>query len=162
MEAMREAHKAGIGRVVLSTREHPVLLTPRRRGMLLMTLRSAEEVRDDREIFADLENVKVDKDMVEMARRIIEQTSGPFDAEELTGDRYQAALRDLVARKLHGEKPASPKAATRPTNVVNLMDALKRSLASDEGKGPAPSRKATRRAEPQGRAPATRRRRSAK
>ncbi len=161
MEAMREAHKAGIGRVVLSTREHPVLLAPRRRGMLLMTLRSAEEVRDDREIFADLENVKVDQEMVEMARRIIEQKSGPFEAEELTGDRYQAALRELVAGKVHGEKPASPKAAARPTNVVNLMDALKRSLAADEGKGPAPSRKAPRRAA-QGRAPGTRRRRSAK
>ena len=161
MAAMREAHKAGIGHVVLSTRERPVLLAPRRRGMLLMTLRPAEEVRDDREIFADLENVKVDQEMVEMARRIIEQKSGPFEAEELTGDRYQAALRELVAGKVHGEKPASPKAAARPTNVVNLMDALKRSLAADEGKGPAPSRKAPRRAA-QGRAPGTRRRRSAK
>jgi DNA end-binding protein Ku len=97
-----------------------------------------------------------------MARRIIEQKSGPFDAEELTGDRYQAALRELVARKAHGEKPVSAKAAARPTNVVNLMDALKRSLAGDEGKGPAPSRKAPRRAEPQRRASGTRRRRSAK
>src|SRR5713101_855483 len=67
MAAMREAHKAGIGHVVLSTRERPVLLAPRRRGMLLMTLRPAEEVRDDREIFADLEYVKVGQEMVEMA-----------------------------------------------------------------------------------------------
>jgi DNA end-binding protein Ku len=162
MAALRDAHKAGIGRVVLSTREHPVVLAPRRRGMLLMTLRSSEEVRDDSAIFDDLDDVKVDKEMVEMARRIIEQKSGPFDAKELTGDRYQAALRELVARKIHGEKPVSPKSAARPTNVVNLMDALKRSLAADEGKGPAPSRKAPRRAEPQRRAGGTRRRRAAK
>ena len=162
MAALREAHKAGIGRVVLSTREHPVVLMPRRRGMLLMTLRSSEEVRDDSAIFDDLDDVKVDKEMVDMARRIIEQKSGPFDAKELTGDRYQAALRELVARKIHGEKPVSPKSAGRPTNVVNLMDALKRSLAGDEGKGPAPSRKAPRRAEPQRRAAGTRRRRAAK
>lgn len=160
MEAMREAHKAGIGRVVLSTREHPVLLAPRRAGMLLLTLRSSEEVREGREIFADLENVKVDKEMVDMARRIIEQKSGPFEAEELTGDRYQAALRELVARKAHGEKPVGAKPAARPSNVVNLMDALKRSLAGDESKGPAPSRKAPQRAEPQRRASGTRRRRS--
>jgi DNA end-binding protein Ku len=101
--------------------------------------------------------------MVEMARRIIEQKSGPFDAEELTGDRYQAALRELVARKAHGEKPVSAKAAAQPTNVVNLMDALKRSLAGGaETKGPAPSRKSPRRAEPQRRASGTRRRRAAK
>ena len=119
-------------------------------------------MRDAGEIFADLAEVKVDKEMVEMARRIIEQKSGPFDAKELTGDRYQAALRELVARKAHGEKPVGAKAAARPTNVVNLMDALKRSLAGDESKGPAPSRKAPRRAEPQRRAAGTRRRRAAK
>lgn len=160
---MREAHKAGIGRVVLSTREHPVLLTPRREGMLLMTLRPAEETRDSGEIFADLTESKPDKEMVEMARRIIEQKSGPFDPEELTGDRYQAALRELVSRKAHGEGPARAKAPARPSNVVNLMDALKRSLAGDgETKAPAPSRTSRRRAEPQRRASGTRKRRSAK
>jgi DNA end-binding protein Ku len=158
LAAMREAHKAGVGRVVLSTREHPVLLAPRRDGMLLMTLRSAEETRDSGEIFADLADAKPDKEMVAMARRIIEQKSGPFDRKELTGDRYQAALRELVARKAHGEKPVGPKAAAPPSNVVNLMDALKRSLAGDEGKAPAPSRKTRRRAEPQRRAAGSRRR----
>ncbi len=162
-EAMREEAKAGIGRVVLSTREHPVLLMPRQRGMLLMTMRSAEEVRSDRDIFADLEEVKVDKEMVDMARRIIQQKSGHFDADELTGDRYQAALRELVARKVHGEKPAAARAAApAPGNVINLMDALKRSLAAGDGKPPAPSRKRARRAEQPGRSAAPRRKRSAK
>jgi DNA end-binding protein Ku len=161
LAAMREARKAGIGRVVLSTREHPVLLTPRPSGMLMMTLRSAEEVRDGGEIFADLEDIEVDKEMVGMARRIIEQKSGRFDADELTGDRYQAALRELVARKAHGETSVSVKPPARPGNVVNLMDALKRSLAGEEAKAPAPGRKTRRRAEPQRRASGGRKRRAA-
>ncbi len=161
-EAMRAERKAGIGRVVLSTREHPALLMPRQRGMMLLTLRSSEEVRSDDEVFADLEGVEVDPEMVDMARRIIQQKSGPFDAEELTGDRYQAALRELVASKVHGETPAATRAATpAPGNVINLMDALKRSLAAGDGKPPAPSRKRSGRAEPSRRTP-PRRKRSAR
>lgn len=144
-EAMREEGKAGVGRVVLSTREHAVMLTPRHRGMLLSTLRAADEVRDDAEYFAEIESAKVDRELVQMARQIIQQKSGPFDAATLAGDRYQAALRDLVARKIRGEKPAAAsKAPAASGNVVNLMDALKRSLAEDR-KGPAPSRRPARR-----------------
>jgi DNA end-binding protein Ku len=139
-EAMRQQGKAGIGRVVLSTREHPVLLSPRHRGMTLTTLRSADEVRSDREYFADIEDGKLDKELVEMAGRIIKQKSGAFDEKELTGDRYQNALRELVARKVRGEKPVVPRVAAPAGNVINLMDALKRSLG-EERKAPAPSRK---------------------
>ncbi len=141
-QAMIEERKAGVGRLVLSTREHPALLMPRHRGMLLITLRAADEVRGDREYFADIETIAVDKEMVEMARRIIAQKAGPFEPEELTGDRYQAALRELVAGKVRGEKPL-PGRVSAPSNVINLMDALKRSLA-EEGKAPAPSRKPVR------------------
>lgn len=163
-EAMRQEHKAGIGHVVLSTREHPVVMMPRHRGMLLMTMRSSEEVRSDEEIFDDIEAVPVDKEMVDMARRIIDQKTGSFDAQELTGDRYQAALRDLVARKVHGEAPATPRAAARAEgNVINLMDALKRSLVAGDRKEPAPSRsKRARRDEPAPRTAPQRRRRSGK
>lgn len=141
-QAMIEERKAGVGRLVLSSREHPALLMPRHRGMLLMTLRAADEVRNDREYFADIEDVTVDQEMVEMARRIIAQKAGAFAPEELTGDRYQAALRELVAGKVRGEKPRAGKAPA-PSNVINLMDALKRSLA-EESKAPAPSRKNAR------------------
>lgn len=158
-QAMKEAGKAGIGRIVLSTREHPTLLAPRHRGMMLVTLRPAEEVRSDSEYFSDIEGGKVDKEMVEMATRIIAQKSGPFDDKELTGDRYQQALRDLVARKIRGDKPVMPKLAQPRGNVINLMDALKRSLG-EERKPPAPSRKRPRRASSAGRSAATRRRRS--
>jgi DNA end-binding protein Ku len=140
LEAMRQEQKAGIGRVVLSTREHPVALTARHKGMLLTTLRSPEEVRSDAEIFGDLDGGKLDKSMVDMARKIIQQKVGEFDAEELTGDTYQNALRELIASKVRGEKPVVPKIAAPQSNVINLMDALKRSLA-EESKAPAPSRK---------------------
>jgi len=139
-EAMRQERKAGIGRLVLSQREHPVLLAPRHRGMLLTTLRDVHEIRDEKDYFADIDSGKLDKDMVEMARRIIEQKSGRFDVEELAGDRYQEALRELVQHKIRGEKPVRSKTAAGGGNVVNLMDALKRSLA-DERKPPAATRK---------------------
>jgi DNA end-binding protein Ku len=162
-EAMRAAGKAGIGRIVLSSREHAVALAPRHGGMMMMTLRSPEEVRDDAEYFTDIDAVPLDKEMVDMARRIIEQKSGDFVAEELTGDRYQAALRELVARKVHGEKPAPAQAASGPNNVINLMDALKKSLAEEERKAPAPSRKQRGREEkPAAKAAPAKRRRSAK
>jgi DNA end-binding protein Ku len=162
-EAMRAEGKAGIGRVVLSSREHAVALAPRNRGMLMMTLRSPEEVRDDAEYFADIEDVPLDKEMIDMARRIIEQKAGDFVPEELTGDRYQAALRDLIARKVHGEKPPAARAAPGPSNVINLMDALKRSLADEERKAPAPSRKQReRKEEPAARSTPAKRRRSGK
>jgi DNA end-binding protein Ku len=144
-EAMRAEGKAGIGRVVLSTREHPVILSPRGRGMVLMTLRSHEEVRNDRAYFEDIGSGALDKEMVELARRIIAQKAGPFDPKELTGDRYQEALRELIAQKVHGEKPGGAKARPTGGNVVNLMDALKRSLASEERKAPATSKKSGQR-----------------
>jgi DNA end-binding protein Ku len=144
-EAMHAEGKAGIGRVVLSTREHPIILSPRGRGMVLMTLRSDEEVRKDRAYFEDIGEGALDKEMVELARRIIAQKAGPFDPKELTGDRYQEALRELIARKVHGEKPAGAKARPTGGNVVDLMDALKRSLASEERKAPAASKKSGQR-----------------
>jgi DNA end-binding protein Ku len=139
--AMRQSGKAGIGRVVLSTREHPVLLEPHERGMLLTTLRPADEVRAAAPAFADIGDGPLDKAMIELAVRIIEQKAGPFDPRELAGDRYQAALRQMVERKITGQKPAAAKTRPASGNVVNLMDALKRSLEADQAKRPAASKR---------------------
>lgn len=138
--AMRREGKAGIGRVVLGSREHPVLLTPRGRGILVTALRSAEEVRRDTAYFEDIGTTELDGEMIDLAARLVEQKSGSFDAAELAGDRYQIALRDLVMRKIKGEKPVAPKAATGG-NVINLMDALRRSVTAGDDKPPAASRK---------------------
>ena len=134
-EAMRRAGKAAIGRIVLTTREHPILLAPYDRGMLVTTLRSAAEVVSDAGIFAEIGAGALDDEMIDLAARLIKQRSGKFDAKALTGDRYQQALHELVARKVRGEKPTAPKpAAPSSGNVINLMDALRRSVKAGGNK----------------------------
>jgi DNA end-binding protein Ku len=128
-EAMDRSGKAGIGRVVLTNRDHPLMLRPHGKGMVMITLRPAEEVRADTPYFAEISESKPDGEMVDLARRIIEQKSGHFDPKELAVDRYQEALRRLVEQKLKGEKPLLPKA--EPAKVINLMNALRRSLEAE-------------------------------
>jgi DNA end-binding protein Ku len=140
-EAMRHKQMAGFGRLVLSTREHGIVLRPHDQGMLLTTLRPREEVREAKEYFADIGTGPVDKEMIQLAERILEQKAGKFDPDEFAEDHYQEALRQLVEQKIKGEKPVTPKAAPRPSNVVNLMDALKRSLESGGGKSGAATRR---------------------
>jgi DNA end-binding protein Ku len=142
-EAMDCAGKAGIGRVILTSREHPLMLRPHGKGMVMMSLRSAGEVQTDTEYFAEISASKPAEEMVDLAVHIIRQKSGRFDPVELAGDRYQEALRRLVEQKLMGEKPAIAKAA-EPTKVINLMDALRRSLDAESGKARNPARPAPR------------------
>lgn len=141
-EAMDRAGKAGIGQVILTSREHPLMLRPHGKGMVMMTLRSAGEVRADTEYFEEISASKPAEEMVDLAVHIIRQKSGRFDPKELAGDRYQEALRRLVEQKLMGENPAIAKAA-EPTKVINLMDALRRSLDAESGKARNPARPAT-------------------
>jgi DNA end-binding protein Ku len=124
--AMEEAGTAGIGRVTLSRRERPVLVEPRGGGMVLITLRAAEEVRA-----ATFEQTDgdLDPDMVAIAATIIRRRSGSFDPATFR-DRYQEALRDLIEAKIKG-LPVRPKRIVSPPPVVDLMAALKRSLAQE-------------------------------
>jgi len=145
-EAMDRSGRAGIGRVVLTSRDHPLVLRPHGKGMVMITLRPADEVRTDTEYFKDISESKPDEEMVDLALRIIEQRSGHFDPKELAGDRYQEVLRRLVEQKLKGEKPVLPRAA-EPAKVINLMDALRRSLEAESAEPPKPtSARAGRRA----------------
>jgi DNA end-binding protein Ku len=131
-EAMEESGRVGIGRIVLSSRERQVLVEPLGGGMLMRTLRAVNEVR--RPEFADA-NGEVDADMVAVAKTIIERRAAAFDPEEFQ-DRYQEALRQLVESKAEG-RPAAKKRIAEPPKVINLMDALKRSLAEGGGKAAA-------------------------
>jgi DNA end-binding protein Ku len=124
--AMEEAGAAGIGRVTLSRRERPVLVEPRGAGMVLITLRAAEEVRAAAFEQTDGE---LDPDMVAIAAAIIRRRSGRFDPATFR-DRYQEALRELIAAKIKG-LPVRPKRIVSPPPVVDLMAALKRSLAQE-------------------------------
>ncbi|MDP8916029.1 MAG: Ku protein, partial [Pseudomonadota bacterium] len=113
-------------------------MEPRDNGIVAYTLRTRDEVRQPAEFFGNIKDVKVDKAMVEIASRIIEQQEGPFEPEEFR-DRYEDALRELIASK---EKGTKPKAAADPgdTNVVDLMAALRASLG--QSAAPAKSKKA--------------------
>jgi DNA end-binding protein Ku len=126
--AMAKRKKAAIGRVVLSNRERLVAVEPFEGGLLLSTLRTADEVRA-----AEFEKIKgdVDPEMVEMAETIINRLAKKFDPSSFH-DRYQDALRELVESKMKGKKPTSV-ADEEPSNVIDLMAALKQSVAA-EGK----------------------------
>jgi DNA end-binding protein Ku len=124
--AMEEAGTAGIGRVTLSRRERPVIVEPRGAGMVLITLRAAEEVRAP--AFAQSDG-ELDPDMVAIAATIIRRRGGRFDPATFR-DRYQEALRELIEAKIKG-LPVRPKRIVSPPPVVDLMAALKRSLAQE-------------------------------
>jgi len=93
-------------------------------------------VRSEKEYFDDIQNVKVTKDMLDLARHIVEKKSSDFEPDKFE-DHYETALIDLINKKRNGIKIA-PKAAPKSSgNVINLMDALKRSLASEKQSAPA-------------------------
>ncbi|MDQ2763924.1 MAG: Ku protein [Pseudomonadota bacterium] len=125
-DAMREARQIALGRVVMSTRERLVALEPRDKGIVAYTLRSHDEVRDAKEAFADIPDTKVDPAMLAIAGKIIEQQEAKFDPAKFT-DRYEEALRKMIAAKEKGHKPVSVE-EPEDTNVIDLMAALRASL----------------------------------
>ena len=163
-EAMREEGLVGIARVVLYRRERLLMLSPRGNGIMGTTLRYNNEVRDAQDYFDDIPDVKVSKDMLDLAKHILETKKAKFDPSKFE-DRYETALKELIAAKQAGKKPpTSP--SPRPTNVVSLMDALRRSVqaerrgsSSESGRSKAQKRTAARPA-PLKRASAKRRRAS--
>src|SRR5258707_13064656 len=139
-ETIREMDKVAIGRVVLTNREHIIALEPLDKGLMGTLLRYPYEVRSEKEYFDDIQDVKVTKDMLDLAKHIVEQKSGSFEPEEFE-DRYESALIDLINQKRNG-LPIAKAAPKSSGNVINLMDALKRSLASEKQSPPAAKAKA--------------------
>jgi DNA end-binding protein Ku len=130
-ETIRSLDKVALARVVLTNREHVIALQARDKGLMGMLLRYPYEVRDAAEYFDDIQDVKVTKDMLDLAKHIVEQKSGHFEPEKFE-DNYEAALAELLAKKQKGLPIAAVKRAA-PGNVINLMDALRQSLASEKG-----------------------------
>ena len=143
VEAMRREAKSGIGRLVLSSRERAVLLSPRGKGIMIRTLRASDEVRREDAYFEDIEEGPLDESAVALARQIVAQKSGDFDPK-LFEDRYQVALSELIKAKIKGEKIITAEVA-EPAPVVDLMAALKKSLETIK---PPASSKTTRTREP--------------
>ena len=135
-EAMEKEDLVGLARVVVYRRERLLLLRPRGKGLLATTLRYKNEVRDETEYFDDIKNVKVSADMLKLAIHILETKKGHFKPDKFE-DRYENALVDLIKAKRAGKAPpvlAEPK----PSNVINLMDALRRSAKADRRQASSP------------------------
>lgn len=130
-EAMARQKKAGIARIVLYRRERPVMIEPFDRGLLLTTLRYDKTVRKPDEIFGELGKPKIDSELIDLATHIIDKKQAAFDPSGFE-DRYESALLELIQAKQKGKKPPVVQAAEKPANVVNLFEALKKSLAGDD------------------------------
>jgi DNA end-binding protein Ku len=128
-EAMRKEELVGLARVVIYRREHLLLLAPRGKGLMATTLRYKTEVRDEKNYFDDIEDIKIPADMLKLAGQILDSKKGHFKPEKFE-DRYENALMALIKAKHAGKAPPEL-AEERPSNVVNLMDALRRSARGD-------------------------------
>ena len=129
-ETIREMNKVAIGRVVLTNREHIIALEPLEKGLVGTLLRYPYEVRSEEEYFDEIQDVKVTKDMLDLARHIVNQKAGSFEPDKFE-DHYETALVDLINRKRSG-KPITPKDRPRGENVVDLMEVLRRSVGGSE------------------------------
>ena len=135
-ETIRSLDKVALARVVLTNREHVIALEARDKGLVGMLLRYPYEVRDAAEYFDDIQDVKITKDMLDLAKHIVEKKSGHFEPERFE-DHYETALTELLVKKQNGLPIAAVKKPA-PGNVINLMDALRQSLASDDKPAKAP------------------------
>jgi DNA end-binding protein Ku len=133
-EAMVRANQVALGRVVMHTRERLLAVEPRGKGMIAYTLRMANEVRNPDDAFQNIPESKPDKQMIEIALKIVEQQEGDFEPDKFV-DRYEEALKALIREKQKGHKPVR---APEPqdTNVIDLMSALKKSLKADRAPAP--------------------------
>jgi DNA end-binding protein Ku len=141
-ETIRSMNKVAIGRLVLTNREHIIALEPLDKGLMGTLLRYPYEVRSEDEYFDEIQDVKVTKDMLDLAKHIVEQKEGSFQPEKFE-DHYETALVDLINQKRAG-KPITAKARPRGENVVDLMEALRRSVGQAGAGGPKNAKKPSR------------------
>jgi DNA end-binding protein Ku len=134
-ETIRSMDMVAVGRVVLTNREHIIALEPMEKGLVGTLLRYPYEVRNEKEYFDDIQDVKLTKDMLDLARHIVDSKTAQFEPAKFE-DHYEAALIDLINKKRAG-LPIAAKARPAESNVVNLMDALRASLGQDQGSKPA-------------------------
>ena len=128
-EAIRQEGMVAIGKVVFTSREHIIALEARGNGMMGVTLRYPYEVRKEQEYFDDIPDEKVPKDMLDLAKHIVDTKKAKFEPERFE-DQYEDALKELLKKKQSGQKIEVPR-DREPSKVVNLMDALRRSVETE-------------------------------
>ncbi|MGX7745336.1 non-homologous end joining protein Ku [Rhodopseudomonas parapalustris] len=156
-ETIRSMDKVALARVVLTNREHVIALEARDKGLVGMLLRYPYEVREAGDYFDDIQDVKITKDMLDLAKHIVEQKSGHFQPD-LFEDHYESALTELIDSKMAGQ-PVMPQARARGDNVVDLMDALRKSLGESGKSAPAAAPKSSAADKPAAAKPAKAKRR---
>lgn len=133
--AMAENGRIALGRVVMHTRERLMAIEPRSKGLVAYTLRMRDEVVNFEKALDFVPDAKPKHEMIDIAVKIIEQLEGKFDPDQFK-DRYEESLRELIRMKEKGKEPEIVAPPADTTNVIDLMDALKRSLGK---KSPAKS-----------------------
>ncbi|KQW23541.1 Ku protein [Afipia sp. Root123D2] len=126
-ETIKSMGMVAIGRVVLTNREHIIGLEPLGKGIMGTLLRYPYEVRSEKDYFDDIQDVKITKDMLDLAKHIVEQKTGQFEPEKFE-DHYESALVELINKKRAGQAIDAPAKSRTSGNVIDLMDALRSSL----------------------------------
>ena len=148
-EAMRGRDMVALGRVVLAKREQVIILEPWDKGLTATTLRYRYEIRDAKEYFDDIPDVKVEPDMLKLAQHILQSKTTDFDPLQFV-DSYEEAVVAMLKKKQAGLPAARERATPRPQNAVSLMEALRLSIAQERKATAAPSKKARKRIGGQG------------
>jgi DNA end-binding protein Ku len=139
-EALRESRKVALGQIVLSNRERIAAIKPCGKGMIMETLRYNYEVREAEEYFDDIKELSIDKDQLKLARQLIESKSADFEPQHFK-DSYQQGLQEIINAKLEHRKPDLGHDSGPPGKVINIMDAMRKSLAqSQAGKAKIPKK----------------------
>jgi DNA end-binding protein Ku len=143
-EAMRGKDMVALGRVVVAKRERVIALEPYEKGLLGTTLRYPYEVRKAADYFEDIDDVKISTDMLKLAEHILDSKAADFDPSKFV-DHYETALVDLLKKKQAGVQPKETPAEVPERRVINLMDALRRSIDAESPKKPVAKPAAARR-----------------
>ena len=140
-DAMKKKKMVGIARIVMARRERIMMLEPFGKGLMGTTLHYPYEIRGEESAFEDIPDMQLPAQMVGLAEEIIDRMTGEFKPDKFE-DRYENAMIELIRSKQAGQPVKQAKAAAKPSNVVNLMDALKRSIDAGDTKAPAKKQKA--------------------
>ena len=134
-DAMKKKKMVGVGRVVMARRERMMMLEPFEKGIMGTTLHYPYEIRSEEAVFEEIPEMKLPDQMIGLAETIIDKMTGEFEPEKFE-DRYESAMIELIRSKQAGLPAPKEKPVVRPTNVVNLMDALRRSIEAGGGEPP--------------------------